>query len=294
MINQHTKTATRKLLEEAARRSVLYLDGIGERAAAPSPAAAAGLDAIDKAQPENPCDPAATLKLMDDVCSPATMAMAGPRFFGFVVGGSLPAALAANWLAGAWDQNAAFHNITPAAARLEQIALRWLLELLGLPPHCGGAFVTGCTMANFSALAAARHALLKRAGWNVEADGLFGAPEITVIIGEEAHPTLIKSLGLLGLGRNRVIRVPADSQGRMRAKPCPRCPALLLCARRRAMSTQERLTLSPKSATKRIRQARGFISTGRLASGLLLRPRWLISPRALTARTLGRPISING
>jgi len=149
------------------------------------------------------------------------MAMAGPRFFGFVIGGSLPVTVAANWLAGAWDQNSGLFTPTPATAQLEQVALHWLLDLFKLSPDCGGAFVTGATMANFSALAAARHALLKRAGWNVEADGLFGAPPITVVVGEEAHPTLFKSLGLLGLGRKRVVKVPVDSQGRMLASSIP-------------------------------------------------------------------------
>ena len=150
-----------------------------------------------------------------------TNPVAFARFFGFVLGGSLPVALAANWLAGAWDQNTGLFTPTPATSQLEQVALNWLLDLFKLPPDCGGAFVTGATMANFSALAAARHGLLKRAGWNVEADGLFGAPPITVIVGEEAHPTLFKSLGLLGLGRNRVVRVPVDSQGRIRAARIP-------------------------------------------------------------------------
>ena len=149
------------------------------------------------------------------------MAMAGPRFFGFVIGGSLPVALAANWLAAAWDQNSALHLVTPATATLEQIALDWLLDLLRLPPACAGAFVTGATVANFTALAAARGALLRREGWDAEAEGLFGAPPITVVIGEEAHPTLIKSLGLLGLGRRRVVRVPVDAQGRMRSGAVP-------------------------------------------------------------------------
>jgi glutamate/tyrosine decarboxylase-like PLP-dependent enzyme len=149
------------------------------------------------------------------------MATAGPRFFGFVIGGSLPAALAANWLAGAWDQNAGMYSVTPGVAHLEQVVLRWLNELLGLPA-VAGAFVTGATMANFTALAAARHSVLQRAGWNVEADGLFGAPPVTVIVGEEVHVTVLKALGMLGLGRNRVVRVPVDGQGRMRALALPR------------------------------------------------------------------------
>src|SRR3954452_4672203 len=142
--------------------------------------------------------------------------MAGPRFFGFVIGGALPVTVAANWLAGAWDQNTGLYAPTPATSRLEEIALGWLLDLFKLPPESGGAYVTGATMANFSALAAARHAVLESAGWNGEAEGLFGAPPITVVVGDEAHPTLFKSLGLLGLGRSRVVKVPVDSHGRMR------------------------------------------------------------------------------
>src|SRR5687768_15895815 len=150
------------------------------------------------------------------------MAMAGPRFFGFVIGGSLPAALAANWLAGAWDQNAGMYSITPGVAHLEQVAIGWLNELFGLPKTTTGALVTGATMANFTALAAARQSVLTRAGWNVEADGLFGAPPVTVIVSQEVHPSVLKGLGLLGLGRNRVVSVPVDAQGRIRPRDLPR------------------------------------------------------------------------
>jgi glutamate/tyrosine decarboxylase-like PLP-dependent enzyme len=210
------------LLANAAERAARYLEGLGARPVAPPPEAVRGLAVLDQPLPEAPTSAEATLATLDEIGSPATMAMAGPRFFGFVIGGALPVTLAANWLAGAWDQNSALYNATPGTAKLEQVALGWLLDLFGLPPECGGAFVTGCTMANFSALAAARHAVLERAGWSVEADGLFGAPPITVIVGEEAHPTLLKSLGLLGLGRNRLVRVSVDGQGRMRADALPR------------------------------------------------------------------------
>jgi glutamate/tyrosine decarboxylase-like PLP-dependent enzyme len=212
----------RQLLEDAAERALNYLEGLPSRAVAPSPEAVAGLSRLDEDLPDGPSSPDRVLRLLDEICSPATMATAGPRFFGFVIGGSQPVTLAANWLAGAWDQNSALYNVTPAAAVLEQVALKWLLRLFGLPSTCAGAFVTGATMANFSCLAAARNATLRRVGWNVEADGLFGAPPITVVVGEEAHPTLFKSLGLLGLGRGRVIRVPTDAQGRMRAEALPR------------------------------------------------------------------------
>jgi len=210
------------LLQDVAARASAYLENIDARKVAPDPAAVAALDTFDGALPEMPDDPHKVIDLLDRYGSPATMAMAGPRFFGFVIGGSLPVALAADWLAAAWDQNTGYYNITPATARLEQTALRWLLELFELPRDAGGAFVTGANVANFVGLAAGRHAVLERAGWNVEADGLFGAPPITVVVGNEAHPTLIKALGMLGLGRNRVVRMPVDAQGRLRLDALPK------------------------------------------------------------------------
>ena len=218
-----------ELLEEAALRARRYLEEISNRPVAPTAAAIQSLRELDQPLPEASGDPAQTIATLDRVVSPATMAMAGPRFFGFVIGGSLPVAVAANWMATAWDQNAALYERTPGVAHLEEVALRWLIDLLDLPPTTGGGFVTGATVANFTALAAARHSVLQRVGWKVEADGLFGAPPITVITGEEAHPSLIKALGLLGLGRNRLVRVPVDGQGRMRADRLPefREPAIV-------------------------------------------------------------------
>lgn len=209
------------LLQATAARAIQYLGSLDDRRVAPTPEAIARLRHFDEQLPAGSRDPREILEMLDEIGSPATMGMAGPRFFGFVIGGSLPAALAANWLATTWDQNTALHEVTPATATLEAVALRWLLDLLRLPAECAGAFVTGGTVANFTALAAARGAVLKRVGWNVEADGLFGAPPITVLVGEEVHPTLLKSLGLLGLGRQRVVRVAADGQGRMRADAIP-------------------------------------------------------------------------
>ena len=209
------------LLRDAAERGIRYLDGLDARSVAAAQSAVDRLMELDVKLPEEPTDPATVLALLDEIGSPATVGTAGPRFFGFVIGGSLPAALAANWLAGAWDQNGGLFVATPIGATLEEISLRWLLDVLALPDSCGGAFVTGATMANFTALAAARHAKMTDAGWNVEADGLFGAPEVTVIVGEEAHPTLLKALGLLGFGRKRVTTVPVDAQGRMRSDALP-------------------------------------------------------------------------
>ncbi len=212
----------RNLLEMAARRAIAYRESLGERRVAPTPETAARLALLGGPLPEKPADPETVLALLDELGSPATMATAGGRYFGFVNGSSLPVTLAANWLAGAWDQNVALAVMSPVATALEEIALRWLVELLGLPPETGGGFVTGATMANFTALAAARHAQLEQVGWDVEADGLFGAPPLTVVVGEEAHASLLKALGLLGLGRRRVVTVPADGQGRMRADAFPR------------------------------------------------------------------------
>jgi glutamate/tyrosine decarboxylase-like PLP-dependent enzyme len=209
------------LLRDAADRAIQYLTALPDRSVAPEPGAVAALGALDVPMPEQPTDPASVLRLLDEKGSPATTAMAGPRFFGFVVGGSLPAALAANWLAGAWDQKSAFRSVAPATARLEEVSLRWLVDLFGLPAGTAAGFTTGATVANFTALAAARHAVLARAGWNVEANGLFGAPPVTVVVGDEVHSSLVKALGMIGLGRNRVVRVPADDQGRMRAEEMP-------------------------------------------------------------------------
>ncbi|HYC33913.1 MAG TPA: aminotransferase class V-fold PLP-dependent enzyme [Gemmatimonadales bacterium] len=210
-----------ELLHDAAARGARYLAGMRDRPVAPTPAMTARLDELDHPLPGGPTDPAAVLRLLDEIGSPATVTTAGPRYFGFVTGGALPATVAANWLAGAWDQNAGLLVSSPIAARLEEVTTRWLRELLGLPPGTEAGFVTGATMANFTGLAAARHALLARQGWDVEADGLFGAPALTVVVGDEVHTSVLKALSLLGLGRERVVRVPADGQGRLRADELP-------------------------------------------------------------------------
>ncbi len=207
--------STQRLLDDAAARATHYLAGLADRAVRPDPVAVDALASLRRPLPEFGDDPAAVLAELDTIGSPATMAMAGPRFYGFVIGGALPVTVAANWLATAWDQNAVLYNPTPSAAVFEQVALDWTLALLGLPASAAGAFVTGATTANACALAAARHAVLERVGWNVEADGLFGAPPITVIVGGEVHPSVTKALGFVGLGRTRVHPVPVDGQGRM-------------------------------------------------------------------------------
>ncbi len=212
----------RELLQTALDCSIEYLEGLDRRPVAPSAEAIANLAALDGPLPAQPGDPRETLRMLHEFGSPATMAMAGPRFYGFVIGGSLPVTLAANWLAGAWDQNAYSFTTSPISAQVEKAALSWMVDLFRLPPGSGGGFVTGATMANLCGLAAARHTLLQRAGWNVEADGLFGAPPVTVVVGGEVHVSVIKALGVLGFGRSRVVKAPVDGQGRMRADALPR------------------------------------------------------------------------
>jgi len=212
----------RELLAEAARRAAGYLDGLQTRDVGALPGAAERLiAALDCPLPEGPSSPADVLAFLDDHGSPATVASAGGRYFGFVTGGALPATVAAQVLATAWDQNAFSFTGSPAIACIESAALRWVKEALGLPASAEGALVTGATMANFTCLAAARNRVLAEWGWDVDRQGLFGAPPITVVVSEEAHATLYKVLSMLGLGRDRVTRVPADDQGRLRADRLP-------------------------------------------------------------------------
>src|SRR5574341_188791 len=216
-----TPSTTNDLLHRTAAYAAAYLDSLPDRPVFPSSDALAALDALGGPLPDQPADPAVVIDLLDRVGSPATVASAGGRYFGFVTGGSLPAALAANWLAGAWDQNVHLVIASPVGAYLEEVALRWLVDVLRLPGGAGGGFVTGATMANFSGLLAARHALLVRQGWDVEAQGLFGAPPVAVVVGDEVHASLLKALTLAGFGRERVTRVPVDVQGRMRPDSLP-------------------------------------------------------------------------
>jgi glutamate/tyrosine decarboxylase-like PLP-dependent enzyme len=209
------------LFLEAARRAARYRESLAMRPVVPTPDALQRLELLDEPLPENPTDPQAVLQLLDEIGSPATVATAGGRFFGFVIGSSLPATVAANWLATAWDQEGGLEAVAPVGAALETICAKWLVELFSLPPGTGVGFVTGATMANFTGLAAARHVLLKRQGWDVEKQGLFGAPPIAVIVGDEVHISVLKALGLLGLGRERVHRVPTDAHGRMRPELLP-------------------------------------------------------------------------
>src|SRR3990170_4999177 len=209
------------LLRDAAARSISYLAALDERRVSPSPSALEGLSRFSRPLQDQPLPAGEVLEELDSIGSPAAVASAGGRYFGFVTGGSLPAALAANILAAAWDHNAVLEVASPLASALEKVCRSWIAELFGLPPEAEVGFVTSATMANFAGLASARHALLQAQGWDVEARGLFGAPPITVLVGDEVHVSLLKALSLLGLGRERVLRIPVDGQGRMIAANLP-------------------------------------------------------------------------
>src|SRR6516162_3800780 len=217
------------LLRDACARALAYLAGLADRPVAPAAADVAALGRLDFALPGAGLDAAAVLALLDEAGSPATVASGGPRYFGFVTGGALPMAQAAAWLITAWDQNAALSVMSPTAAMLTGVALRWVTELLGLPTGTGGGFVTGATMANATCLAAARDAVLTRHGWDAAGRGLVGAPSITVVAGAQAHTTVRKALGLVGLGRDRALVLPADDQGRVEPRNLPKLtgPALV-------------------------------------------------------------------
>ena len=203
------------LLADAADRAGRYLRRLADRAVAPAPAAVHALDELDFPLPEAGLGPSRVLAALDDVGSPATVASAGPRYFGFVTGGALPIAVAASWLLTAWDQNAALSAMSPVAARLDAVAISWVAGLLGLPAETSGGFVTGATMANAACLAAGRDAVLTRTGWDAAALGLVGAPPVQVVVGDEVHAAVLKALGLIGLGRGRAVRLRTDDQGRI-------------------------------------------------------------------------------
>jgi len=206
----------RKALERAFDEAVDFLDGLGERPVAARLDVDGVTELLDGPMPNDGVD---ALTVVDELIAgaePGLVAMPSGRFFGWVIGGGLPAALAADWLTSTWDQNAGLLVSSPAAAGAERVAGRWLLDLLGLPATAAVGFVTGATMSNFTCLAAARHEVLRRAGWDVEQDGLSGAPAVTVVLGEERHESVDLALRYLGLGPARSVIVPVDGQGRIR------------------------------------------------------------------------------
>jgi glutamate/tyrosine decarboxylase-like PLP-dependent enzyme len=206
----------RKVLERVVEEATGFLGGLSNRRVAARTDVDGVVNALRRPLPEEGAEPLAVIEELITGAEPGVLATPSGRFFGWVIGGTSPAALAADWLTSTWDQNAGLLASSPAAAGAEWVASEWLLDLLGLPGNSAVGFVTGAMMANFTCLAAARHEVLRRDAWNVERDGLHGAPEVTVIVGEERHETVDVALRLLGLGEDRSIIVPADDQGRIR------------------------------------------------------------------------------
>jgi len=220
--NANDMDPTGEALDFAEKRARVYLREAGRRKVYPSDAALRALARFREAFPDLPSKALDVLRMLDELGSPATVLTTGGRYFGFVIGGSLPASLAASRLVSTWDQNAAFRVMSPVAAEIEEVVLGWMCSAFGLNEDCEGGLVTDATAANFTALAAARQALLARSGWDVAADGMFGAPPIEVVVGEEVHASVLKALNLAGFGQKRVTVVPADEQGRMRADRLPK------------------------------------------------------------------------
>ena len=214
---ERSPTTLRSLLHDATTYATEFLEEIPERRVAPTTTAEDLRKELGGPLPDSPRDSRRIVAELARAVEPGLMASAGGRFFGFVVGGSLPAALAADWLTSAWDQNAGLYVAAPAASVVEEVCGAWLIELFALPQNASFGLVTGGQMANFTALVVARHSVLERAGWDVEVEGLSSAPPIRVIVGEERHVTIDRALRLLGLGTANLRAVPADGQGRMRA-----------------------------------------------------------------------------
>ncbi|HYD89450.1 MAG TPA: aminotransferase class V-fold PLP-dependent enzyme [Vitreimonas sp.] len=207
----------RAVLADVVEHAVSYREGAPRRRHNPQQSYAEARAAFDAPTPERAQDGASIVAELARLAEPGLANIIGPRFFGWVMGQSHPTGVAADWLVSAWGQNVGNAHATPTASACEEVVARWLLDLLDLPPESSVGFVSGATMANFTCLAAARGEALRRVGWDVEADGLVGAPPIHVVVGEEAHSTIFSALRYLGLGAKRIVSVPVDQQGRMRA-----------------------------------------------------------------------------
>ena len=211
----------RDLFEKAKEHALEYMGQAADRRVFPSKDVLARLDAFDETLCDDGTAPSDVLKMLHTLGSPATVSQTGGRYFGFVNGGITPAALAAKWLSDAWDQNAALYVISPVASVLETVCEKWLVDLLRLPAGTAAGFVSGTSTATLCGLAAGRDELLRRSGWDAGARGLYGAPEVRVVLGSQAHSTVSKALSILGLGRDRVERVAVDGDGRMRPEALP-------------------------------------------------------------------------
>ncbi len=217
MINAGMKN----LLEQGKSYAYDYVDNVQNRTVFPTEDAINRLQVFQEPLPEEPCDSFEILRLLHEYGSPATVAQTGGRYFGFVNGGVLPAAVAAKWLTDVWDQNSALYAMSPVVSQLEAICEEWLVSLFGLPADTVAGFVSGSSTATICGLAAGRNDILTRHGWDLNLKGLFGAPEVRIVLGEQAHSSVFKALSMLGFGEEQLERVPVDDQGRLRIDLLP-------------------------------------------------------------------------
>lgn len=248
----------KQVMKQAEQRSFDYLSSVGQRNVYPTQAALDGLRGFDEALPEHGCDSSQTLAMLDTLGSPATVVTNGPRYFGFVVGAALPAAAAAERLMLAWDQGAAMAMTSPACASIEEVARRWLLEILDLPSESGIGFGTSATACGLTCLTVARSQLLLRAGWDLHEQGVHGAPLIRVVVSETVHVTILKALRILGFGQQQIIKAPVDQHGRIDPERLPALDAMtILCLQAGEVNTGE---FDPFSALiPRARQAGAWV-----------------------------------
>ena len=294
-----TIEATVSALDRAAVHAKAHLAALDEAPVRPTASLETLRARFVRPLPDEGLDPAAVVDELAANAEGGLVRSAGPRYFGFVIGGSVPAALAADWLTSAWDQNAGLYVIGPAAAVAEETAGAWLIDLFGLPETASVGYTTGATMASFTGLAAGRHALLAKAGWDVERQGLFGAPEIPVVVSDESHVTIFAALQMLGMGRDRVHPrphrrpgpdAPRGAGGRPRATSTGRRSS----PPRRATSTPARSTRCRRSSRPSARTAAGSTSTARSGCGPPPIPRGATSSTGWGTPTRGRPTPTSG
>ncbi len=216
-----SQRANKDLFEQSKAYAFDYMDALDDRPVFPCDAAVNNLDQFNESMPKAPCDPGTLLKMLHEFGSPATVSQTGGRYFGFVNGSTVPVAMAARWLSDIWDQNFALYVMSPVASHLEAICEKWLVELLGLPGSTAAGLVGGTSTATLCGIAAARNHILEHLGWDINKKGLFGAPPIRIVLGDQAHSSVFKGLSLLGFGDRQIEKVPADDQGRLMANHLP-------------------------------------------------------------------------
>jgi glutamate/tyrosine decarboxylase-like PLP-dependent enzyme len=217
--------AGKEIFKQAQKYAFDYYDKIGARSVYPTPDAIADLAKFEEELPESPGNAAEVVELLNKYGTPASVAQTGGRYFGFVNGGVIPAALAVRWLADFWDQNTALYVISPIAAKLEEVCEAWLKKLFSLPENVVAGFVSGSSLAIFCGLAAARYRIFDNSGWDINKKGFYGAPRLRVVAGRQAHGTVIKAIALLGLGIDNIEWVETDAQGRIIASDIPELDA---------------------------------------------------------------------